>query len=169
MARFRVSPERSHVTATVKATLQQIEVVAKNLTGTFSADVSDGRLTGTPPTGDFDLRVADLSAGNPLFDLDLRRTLDAKKFPLVAGSIRSVEATEAPGDYTVSGDLRFHGVAQSVSGRVSLKPLPGGALELDGEMTILLGDFGIKPRRMLMLSVDPQVHIVAHVVAEPVK
>jgi polyisoprenoid-binding protein YceI len=164
--RFRVNPERSRVVATVRATLQQIEVEARNLTGSFAADVESGKLIGALPSGDFDIRVADLTAGNPLFDLDLRRTLDARKFPMIAGSIRRVEAAEVPGEYAVEGELRMHGVSRPVAGRVSLQHLANGAIGLDGEMRLVLGDFGIQPRRMLMMTVNPEVHVVAHVVAE---
>ena len=62
-----------------------------------------------PVSGRLELSADRLSSGNQLYDLELKRRIDARKHPLIIGEIVRVEPTDEKYRYVVTGDLTFHG------------------------------------------------------------
>ena len=56
-----------------------------------------------------EFRVDRLTSGNPFEDRELRRRIDARRFPTITGDMTSIEPTSEDGRYRVAGDLTFGG------------------------------------------------------------
>ena len=161
---YRISKDRSRIWAEVRATLQTLEVQANDFQGTFQIGIADGGIAaGVAPEGSFELDVRMLHGPNRLFDVDLMKFLEARKYPTISGSPR--EIVPSGGAYRVRGDLQMHGEKAPVEGTVSVLEWGERELRLRGEMEVKLETFRLKPRRLLMLKVDPTLRIFGEVVA----
>lgn len=115
-------------------------------------------------SGRVEVPVSSLRSGNPLEDAELQRRVDARRFPTIVGEVRNAIALE-PGRFRVEGDLTFHGVTRAVTGELHLE-LDGDRLRIDGEQVFDVREFGIKPPRILMLRVEPDVRVHILLVAD---
>ena len=107
-----------------------------------------------------------LRSGNPLEDAELQRRLDARRFPAILGEVRSATSLQGEeGMFRVDGDLTFHGVTEAITGELRITP-DGDRLRIDGEHVFDVRQFGIKPPRILMLRVEPEVRVTLSLVAE---
>jgi polyisoprenoid-binding protein YceI len=107
-----------------------------------------------------------MKSGNVLYDRELERRLEARKYPFIRGSVREVTALGDGQRYRVLGQLEFHGVARPVEGEVRLRVVDERTLEIEGERVFDLRDYGLEPPRILMLKVYPEVRVRAQVIAE---
>lgn len=112
------------------------------------------------------LHVDELSSGNSAYDTEMRRRLDARRYPRIIGRLTSVEPVSAPNRYRVVGDLTFHGVTRSVRADMEVVVEDGHRLAARWEQRIDIRDYGIKPPRILMFKVDPEVRIDVELVAK---
>ncbi len=106
-----------------------------------------------------------LKTGNGLYDRELERRLETRKYPRVRGEVRAVTPLEG-GRYRVRGDLSLHGVRRSVDGEVQLRMVDDRTVEVGGERIFDMRDFGLDPPRILMLRVYPEVRVRGRVIAE---
>ena len=76
--------------------LHPIHSETDGLEGWFEADVlGGGRINPTvDPRGHLELPVERLSSGNPLYDREMRRRVDARRHPTIAGDLTAMESTE---------------------------------------------------------------------------
>jgi polyisoprenoid-binding protein YceI len=117
-------------------------------------------------TGRLEVPVRSLRSGNPLEDAELQRRVDARRFPTILGEVRSATSLEGQeGMFRVEGDLTFHGVTEAITGELRITP-DGDRLRIDGEHVFDVRQFGIKPPRILMLRVEPEVRVTLSLVAE---
>jgi len=168
--RFQIVTKRSRIVAEVRSTLQELKVEASIFDGWFEVSLAGRRLEPSPsPMGGVTVEVRGLRSGNRLFDLDLQRTLEMKKYPLMVGELRQVTAGDADGSYRVRGELRMHGEQQAVEGDAKVTFAEDGSIGISAEMVLNFEDFGVKARRLLMLKVLPEVRIRGEVVAVAVR
>ena len=137
---------------------------ADELSGTIEAEVVDGRVDAAL-TGRLEVPVKQLRSGNPLNDAELQRRVDARRYPTIVGEVRTATPLDDAGRLRIEGDLTFHGVTQPVTGEVRVTA-DGDRLIVEGEQVFDIRDFGIKPPRILMLRVEPEVTVRIRVVAE---
>jgi polyisoprenoid-binding protein YceI len=138
---------------------------AAELSGRVEVDVVDGRV-GTAFAGRLEVPVKQLRSGNPLNDAELQRRVDARRFPTIVGEVRDATSLGDDGRFRVAGDVNFHGVTRAVTGDLQVT-VDGDRLTIEGEHVFDIRDFGIKPPRILMLRVEPDVTVRIHLVAEP--
>ena len=62
-------------------------------------------------------RSSGMSSGNPLEDRELRRRIDARRYPTIDGELTDMHETGRDGRYLVRGDLTFKGVHPQLRGR----------------------------------------------------
>lgn len=169
MARYRIVPERSWVEIRARSNVHPIETRTLGLVGAIELGLlSDGRVDlSSPSSGTVSLRVENLSSGNPLQDRELRRRIDARRHPTIDGVLVEMRGTRAPDRYLVQGDVTFRGVTRTVEGEMSVTSTGDAAdeLQLEGEATFDIRDFGMDPPKILLFRVEPDVRVKTHIVA----
>jgi len=165
--RYRIVPERSRLWVEARSSLHPINVDTRGLEGFVEVETS-GEADGSavrPVAGRVEIDTDRLQTGNPLYDRELERRLEARKFSRVRGDVR--EVTPVGGNrYRVRGDLSLHGVTRSVDGQVTLRVVDERRVQVEGERVFDMRDFGLEPPRILMLRVHPDVKVRGRVVAE---
>jgi polyisoprenoid-binding protein YceI len=165
VARYRIRAERSRIDAEARSSLHPIRAGVTGVRGWFDAEPgAPGLDPGVTPGGQVEIDVAGLRTGNALYDAELGRRLEAKRFPVARGEVRGVRRVAAD-RYAVRGDLTLHGRTSSVEGTVRVRVLDDGSAEVEGELAIDMRDFGLEPPRVLLLKVHPRVTVRGHVVA----
>jgi len=163
MASFEIDPERSSVEIAGSSSLHPIHARSNGLSGWFEVSLSRGKLSGEPElVGEVSIPVDRLGSGNPLVDRETRRRLDSGRYPEITGkalgSRRVDDATIA-----VSGAITLRGEIREVTGELVVSA-HGDDLVLTGSSTFDVRDWGLKPPRVGLLKVHPQitVDIVLH-------
>jgi polyisoprenoid-binding protein YceI len=121
---------------------------------------ADGSIDlGQPVSGRLELSADRLSSGNHLYDLELKRRIDARNHPLIIGEIVRLAATSEKHRYLVTGDLTFHGRTRTYEHEMTIAAAGDGSIELKGENVFDIRRFNMKPPSMLMLKVYPEVAV----------
>ena len=169
MTRYTLDSVRSCIWVSARSSLHPINTETRGVTGWFEARTrDDGALdVGGPVTGELELAVEKLTSGNQLYDRELRRRIDAKRYPTIAGTLTRIVVAGAHPRYSVTGDIAFHGKSLTFEHEMDIEFQPGGVV-LSGEDTFDIRQFGMKPPSMLMVRVYPEVHVKVelHGVAE---
>ena len=105
--------------------------------GFVDLDLSEsGRVdTTAAPAGELSLRVERLSSGNPFEDRELRRRIDARRFPTVGGRLSAIRDTDHDGHYMVRGEVTFHGVTNTYEEQMTITRFDDRTLHLDSRTT----------------------------------
>ena len=130
--------------------------------GEATVAVRGGALdVGSTASGFIEADVDSLKSGNKLEDFELRRRLEAKKYPTMRYDVRGVNGS---GDrYKVTGRLTFHGVSREFVEECTAR-LDDGALHVESEHTFDIREFDVKPPKIGPLQVHPEVTISLHLV-----
>jgi PadR family transcriptional regulator PadR len=167
LRQFQLDPERSVVLIEVRSTVGPISFGTIGLTGRIEADVADGLLRiGTKPSARIEVGVQGLRSGNRVYDAELLRRIDARRFPTATVDLRNCEGTGVPGRYRLSGDLTFHGVTRAADGTVDVAVNDNGRVVITGEQTFDIRDFAVPSPTVLMLRIYPDVRVRLHVEAD---
>ena len=167
MTRYRIVPERSRLWVEARSSVHPIRVDTTGVEGTIDVEIRDGRVhLDSPPAATIELDAERLKTGNILYDLELARRLDFGTHARIRGEVRQVIALDPAGRHHVRGDLSLHGVTSAVEGDVTVRMTDPDTIEIEGEQTIDVRDFGLEPPRLLMLRVYPDVRIRGYVVAK---
>jgi polyisoprenoid-binding protein YceI len=156
--RFTVVPERSTVTIEARSSVGPIQWEAAGAEGWVEAELVDGAIdTSITPKANLELAVRNLRSGNTLYDAELMRRIDARRYP-----VTTVVLTQASGDasrYQLIGDVTFHGVTRQLRGSVLAEIDAGGGLVVTGEQTFDIRDFRVPSPTILMLKIFPDVRV----------
>ncbi|WP_412537722.1 YceI family protein [Longispora sp. K20-0274] len=164
MATFRIVPDRSRVWIDARTSVHPIHGEADGVTGALDLEVDgDALVLEPPPTGRLTLPVGRLRSGNRLYDSELLRRVDARRYPEIIAEVR--EVTRSGHGYRVRGDLTFHGVTRRVDGEVSVAFPDPDTAEITGERTFDVRDFGVEPPKILLLRVYPDVTVRVRLLA----
>jgi polyisoprenoid-binding protein YceI len=167
VGRFRIVPERSRIWVDARSSLHPIRVATTGLRGYLDATLANGVLVdGNPTSGSIEIEADRMKSGNVLYDHELERRLEARKYPVIRGAVRDVKPLGDGQRYRVFGQLEFHGVTRSVEGEVLVRVVDDRTLEIEGERVFDLRDYALEPPRILMLKVYPEVRVRAQVIAE---
>ena len=149
-----------------KSSVHPIHGEIHDVRGEAVVEVRDGEIALDPrPSGYIEVDVDQLKSGNKLEDMELRRRVEAKKYPTMRYDLQ--EATGGPKDFKVTGSLTFHGVTQPFPEEARAR-IENGTLYVEGEHTFNIEDFGVKAPKILKLQVYPDVRIVARLVGKEV-
>jgi polyisoprenoid-binding protein YceI len=156
--RFVVQPERSVVTIEARSSVGPIQWEASGAEGWVDAEISGDVIdTSVPPKARLELPVRKLQSGNTLYDAELMRRIDARRFPTTV--VVLTQAANVENRYQLAGDVTFHGVTRPVRGSVSASVEPSGELRVTGEQTFDIRDFRIPSPTILMLKIFPDVRV----------
>jgi hypothetical protein len=110
--------------------------------------------------------VGKLRSSNPLEDRELKRRIDANKYPTIDGDLNAMSPTDEAGTYLVRGEVTFLGTPRTYEEPMRIVPDGDGTLELTGESTFDVREFGLEPPKLLMLRVEPEVRVKVSIVAQ---
>lgn len=132
---------------------------------TVSGDSSGYQVTGITFTAALtDLHSVDSVAGRDVTQRDsfIARQMNLQQFPnaTFTASSGSVPATSTSGpvDVSATGKLQIHGVTKDVTATAKAQ-LTGGKIEIAGNLSIDMTDYGVSPPSVPFTTVDSQVTI----------
>jgi hypothetical protein len=164
--RYRIVPERSQVIIDASSSVHPIHTRTNGLEGFVELTLTGGRVdVGAMKRGWLSLPVDRLRSGNPLEDRELRRRIDARRFPTIDGELTHLESMDGD-QYLVGGDLTFRGTTRAYEAPMTISALDDNTMRLTGQATFDVRDFGMEPPRILMLRVHPEVEVRVEIVAE---
>ena len=164
---FRLDPERSAVLIDVRSTAGPLSFGTIGVTGTIRVAVGDGLLrTDIVPTGRLTIDVAGLNSGNRLYDAELLRRIDARRYPTATVDLHECEVSGPGARYRLAGALTFHGVTRLAEGTVNVDAVSDRRLVITGEQVFDIRDFSVPSPTMLMLRIFPDVRVHLHAEAE---
>jgi len=109
-------------------------------------------------SGELELAVEKLTSGNQLYDHELRRRMDARRFPTIAGRVSKITAGASHPLYLVRGDIEFHGKTRTFEHEMHIE-VDEEAVSLIGDYVFDIREFGMKPPSMLMIRVYPEISV----------
>jgi polyisoprenoid-binding protein YceI len=168
VARYVIVPERSQVWIEARSSLHPINTRTDGLEGFLDVEPDGGGridLAAGRPRARLSLRVERLQSGNALEDRELRRRIDARRFPTIDGELTAMKAVSAHSRYLVTGDLTFRGVTRSYEDEMEFAVLDDGTIRAGGRATFDVRDFGMEPPRILMFKVEPEVQVRIEIIA----
>ncbi len=161
MAKFTWTSE-SVVQLHADSSVHPITGDIRELRGEAEVDVDNGKLVAGPGArGWIEADVSQLKTGRKLEDIALAKQIDAKRYPTVRYEVRSVDG--GPDTFKVNGAFTFHGVTQDFTEEARAS-IDGGKLRVEAEHTFDIRDFGVKPFKILTMSIKPEVRLVVKLV-----
>jgi polyisoprenoid-binding protein YceI len=157
---YTLDSVRSCVWVSGRSSLHPINTETRGITGWFeAARREDGSLDlEQGVSGELELAVERLTSGNQLYDRELRRRIDARRYPTISGRLTHIAVAGAHPDYTVTGEVSFHGKTRTFEHRMQIDVHDGG-IALTGEDVFDIREFGMKPPSMLMVRVYPEISV----------
>lgn len=155
-------------TWTLDAAKSQIRLRTKSMWGLVKVNGVFRRVAGTAAvtaggdvTGTITVSAASIDTKNNKRDDHLRSAdfLHASQYPDIAFTVDRV--TPAGRDVTVGGSLTVRGTTRLLSFPAAVSSLDGDELQLDAEVTVNRGDFGLTWNQMGMASMDNTLAIHA--------
>lgn len=167
MTRFNIVAESSRCWIDARSSVHPIHSQTAGLQGWIEIAMRRGRKVDlAAATGaHLELAVKRLRAGNPLEERELKRRIDAKRFPTIEGDLTAILGDGVGGRYTVEGDLTFRGVTRPHRDEMTIRFEGDHSLRMTGQSTFDVRDFGMEPPRILMLRVEPEVTVRIEIVA----
>jgi polyisoprenoid-binding protein YceI len=167
VTRFRVIPEQSQLWIEARSSLHPIHGEGTGIQGEAELEVTDGRIDlRVPPRARIELPVERLRSGNALQDIEMRRRIEAQKYPTIIGELVKATALSQLNRYRLEGDLTFHGTTRRLHADVTPTLDGHGVLIVEGEYVLDVRGFGVTPPRILGLQVYPEVKVRFRVAAE---
>jgi hypothetical protein len=165
--RYNIDPQRSRVWIDAKSSLHPIHSESGGLEGFFEAEVmGGGRINPTiTPHAHLELPVYLLSSGNALYDREMKRRVDARRYPTISGDLKSMKETGADHRYLVEGDLSFKGSSRTYEDEMTVA-FSDDMLTLEGQHVFDVRDFGMDPPKIMMLKVYPDISVRVKIVAQ---
>jgi DNA-binding PadR family transcriptional regulator len=183
--RFSVASDRSHLVVETRSSVGPIAFATASLSGDVMAAVGDGLLLVTPsPSASLRVQMSDLTSGNALYDSELFRRADARRYPLVTLELGSTAQIGEGNTYQLAGVVTLHGVTRTVEGQVlvtvqehragkgsraltaeGLRP-PDRTLTVEGEQIFDIRGFGMTLPDMPLLKLYPDVRLHLHLEAD---
>ncbi len=93
LTRFRVVPDRSAVLVKARSNVGSIAFGTSRLSGELRFHSFDGSLTGLQDaSAHIEVQVAALASGNALYDAEMHRRIDGRRFPTIGVELASAVA-----------------------------------------------------------------------------
>jgi polyisoprenoid-binding protein YceI len=159
-ARYSFDSIRSCVWVSGRSSLHPINTETRGITGWFEASAhDDGSLDlEAQISGELQLAVERLTSGNQLYDRELRRRIDARRYPTIEGRVTGILSDGSHPRYSVAGDIVFHGKTRSFEHVMDIE-IGEDEVSLTGDYVFDIREFGMKPPSMLMIRVYPEIAV----------
>jgi polyisoprenoid-binding protein YceI len=161
--RFAVHAEASALAIRARSTVGPITFVTSAVEGWIEADVIDGAVVGGPRAA-LTVDLATLESGNKLYDAELLRRIDVRRYPRAEVALSSITRIGATDRYDLAGELTVHGQRRDVRGVVDVG-ITEDTITVTGEQVLDIRDFSVTSPTMLMLKIYPEVRVLLHLQA----
>jgi polyisoprenoid-binding protein YceI len=169
VTQYSVVAERSTVSIEARSSVGPILWTAVGPTGSIDMQVQGGTVEPDPrPAARLELQIENLSSGNALYDAELRRRIDARRYPRAIVELRELAVVGDEARYQLQGDLTFHGITREVRGTISARFETDGSMKVAGEQIFDIRDFNVPSPTILMLKIFPDVRVRLDLEAQPV-
>jgi len=160
LIRYTLDSDRSCIWVSGRSSLHPINTETRGITGWFEAATrADGSLDlEEAVSGELELAVEHLTSGNQLYDRELRRRVEARRYPTISGRLTEVALDGAHPDYMVTGEVSFHGKTRTYAHGMQID-VRDDEITLSGEDVFDIREFGMKPPSMLMVRVYPEIAV----------
>ncbi len=154
-------PERSAVLLKVDTSLGPVSFGANGLDGFIEATIDGERIdVDAAPAAHLELDVIRLTSGNSIYDTELRRQIDTRRFPRAYVDLHRARAIDRDSStFQVSGEITLRGVTVPADGVVVAAFPERELMVVSGEETLDISDFGIPPPSLFMIKIDPEVKL----------
>lgn len=126
--------------------------------------ISHLSMESTPLTlkGFIEVSMADLMSDNKKRDADMQETLESSLFPKAVFEVKEVVA-KGDDNYLLKGTMHLHGVTKPINfeGKITEE---SSKVRIKATSALKMTDFGIKPPKLLFLSVRDQIDLSVDVV-----
>lgn len=156
---FAVVPEASAVLVEARSNVGPITFGTMTVSGRAELEMTAGDLdTVLPLSAVVQIPVVSLESGNSLYDAELRRRLDQRRFPMITIELHAAKSIGG-GRFVAEGDVTIHGATQRLTGTVALTMADENTLVATGRELVDIRDFEIGLPTMLMLTIYPDVSV----------
>jgi polyisoprenoid-binding protein YceI len=158
----------SSVETEIRSSMHPIHGRASEVSGQVSGEFdADGRpLLDQPHSGWVEIPVQAIRSGSRLNDMEMQRRADARRYPTIRFEVARAWPVDGTGDrYRATIDVTARGQTRRIEEDFVLRR-SGSRLELEGEHTFDMRDFGVNPPRILTLKVEPEVRVRVRLVAD---
>jgi len=168
MAIYEFDPSRSTISMRARSSLHELHASTSSIDGWINVEVNDGALefNDNKPIAHLQIDVTNISAGNPLYDRELKRRIDIRRYPNILAEATSISASQEGGMWDVAGTVSFRGVSQEYDGQMDIQATGTGEITLKGAKTFDIRDFSLDPPRILSMRVYPDVEIEVNIIAK---
>jgi hypothetical protein len=150
-----------------RSNLGPIRWEGTEVSGTFDAELTDSTVdTSVPPEGRLELQLERLTSGNVVYDAELLRRLEVRRYPLAAAEIRFLDAVGHHNRYQAQAELTLHGVTRAITGTVAVEIENTSVIQVYGEKVVDIRDFNIPAPTVLRLRIYPDVRVRMKLLAE---
>ena len=129
-----------------------IDPVAKKAVSRLSMEETAMTLRGA-----MEVSMTDLISDNKKRDTNMQETLESDTFPKAAFEIKDVVA-KGGNNYVLKGMMSLHGVTKPMNFEGSITQ-EGSKVRIKASGMMKMSDFGIKPPKMVFLTVRDQVDV----------
>lgn len=152
----------SYESGTIKAHTEvfgdsSIDPVAKKATSHLSMESTPSTLKGS-----IDVSMGDLFSDNKKRDEHMQEALESSLFPKAVFEVKEVVA-KGGDNYTLKGAMNLHGVSKAMSFEGTITE-EGSKVHIKAASVMKMSDFGIKPIKLMFLTVRDQVNLSVDVV-----
>jgi hypothetical protein len=156
------------VELSARSTLHPITSRTAGLQGYVDVTVEDATVVAEGSAeGELVFHVETIRSGNPFQDRELLRRIESRRYPTISGRLTALHPDGAPDRFRGAGELTFMGVTRPCEDTLNLALTLDGRLRIGGESVFDVRDFGMEPPRILMVRVEPAVHVRLTALAEP--
>jgi DNA-binding PadR family transcriptional regulator len=176
---FRVLPNNSNMVVEARSNVGPIAFATSALSGCVELHLRDGLVQEEPmPLAALEVRVSALSSGNALYDGELWRRADVRRFPTATLELRSLSRMGEGNCYQLEGDATVHGVTRRLAGVITAtvtEQVPGARrgskaakrrLSVTGEYALDVRNFDMEVPQMPLLKIYPDVRLHLRLEAE---
>ncbi len=157
--RFDVQSSQSSLTFTATSTNFPVYGKVAEMSGYVEGVWHHRRLALDPsPRMHVELQVESLRTGNDLQDREMWKLIDSKRFPKISADLGELNAGSVPERYAAAGEITLAGLARRYEGSLILRR-DADLVSIDGDINIDVRHFGLKPMKLLVLSVEPLVRV----------
>lgn len=165
---FRFLPRQSAVVIKARSNIGPITFMTGSINGEIGIQISeDGEIVlDDNISARLEIPLGTLTSGNVLYDAEILRRVDARRFPLAVVELISLSRIGSTSGYELTGTVTMHGVTRAIEGTVSAGFPTGSTIVVTGEQVVDIREFELGVPSTFMLKIYPDVSIELHLEAE---